>query len=239
MTDTTPHALAALAVATDYQFRQECLLLEAITHPSFLNESPSAGGDYQRLEFLGDAVLSFHISRLLWHRFPQAQEGELSRLRSRLVDEDALAEQAIAIGLGDCLRLGRGEERGNGRKKKSILSDAFEALLGAIYLDGGTDAVGAVIGRLFNALLERIDEQGGRDNKSALQEALQGVGFPPPQYRLVATAGPDHDRTYTVEACVNDRPFGVGTGRSKKDAEQEAARLAMQRFRAEQGEQNG
>lgn len=214
---------------TGYRFCNEQLLESALTHSSFLNESAESSlSDNERLEFFGDSVLSLFISHRLLKEFPGKSEGELSKMRAALVDESALSRSATALGIGGVIRLGRGEERSGGRTKKAILADAFEALIGALYLDGGADAAIPVIDRHY-ALLSSgggiILE--GRDSKSEFQEAAQASLGVLPRYEDVGAAGPDHARIFTVTVFLGDELMGEGSGRSKKVAEQEAARKGL------------
>lgn len=218
--------LTDLEKAINYYFRDSSLLTEALTHPSFVNES---GGrltkDNQRLEFLGDAVIGLLLSREIFVRFPQSQEGELTRIRASLVDEASLAQLAGRIELGSYLLLGRGEDKTGGRKKPSLLADAYEALMAAIYLDGGFEAVAALISRQFSDLLERPDfETCAGDYKTQFQEQSHQVTSLAPRYLLQGVSGPDHQRIFSVAVFIGDDLMGHGSGKSKKEAEQAAAR---------------
>jgi len=205
----------------------------ALTHRSGAQESAQDGeerGSYERLEFLGDAVLGLLAGEWLYRRFP-ADEGELSKRKSYLVSEPVLAEHARALGLGPLLRLGVGEERSGGRDKPSLLADALEAVIGAVYLDGGLEAAR----RLVEPLLERgaAEYQLGaarRDAKTALQERLQADAGALPEYRLAGSSGPDHEKQFVVECWAAGRCIGRGAGSSKKRAEQEAAADALLRL---------
>lgn len=210
--------------ALNYRFRDRELLEEALTHRSHLNEC-GGGKDNQRLEFFGDSVLDFLLSKMLLDRFPESREGELTRLRAALVDEESLARLAQGIDLGESLRLGRGEEKSGGRGKRSLLADAYEALLAALYLDGGLEPVARVVVAHFSPLIDS-GELNGRDFKTLLQERAQNRRGLLPCYRLKETSGPDHDRRFTIEIYLGGELMGEGTGRSKKEAEQAAARAA-------------
>lgn len=214
--------------AVGYRFRSSALLEEALTHPSSANESPDKRADNQRLEFFGDAILDFLVSHLLFTRFPGAREGELTRMRAALVDETNLARVAATLQLGAYLSLGKGEEKSGGREKRSILADACEALLAAVYLDGGIVAARKVVMRHFggSAILASAGEL-ARDYKTELQEFAQLRLATAPGYELVAAAGPDHDRSYLVRVLLNGAPAGEGRGGSKKEAQQAAAREAL------------
>ena len=227
MDDTTSEALARLEAKLGYRFRERALLVEALTHRSHLNEAPGGSRDNQRLEFFGDAVLGFLVSQALFQQFPDKREGELTRLRAQLVDEANLARLAGEAGLGSCLLLGRGEERSGGREKRSVLADAYEALVAAVYLDGGLDAARRIVAGLVAETLDTLTAEGWRDFKTALQEAVQAGGGATPSYRLTGTSGPDHARQFTVTVLVAGIPLGEGTGRTKKEAEQAAARQGL------------
>lgn len=205
---------------------------EALMHPSFSNEQRTPEGrrtDNQRLEFLGDAVLGLCVSELLMERFPQAREGELSLMRSALVNTDALAAWARSMELGKLLKLGRGADAAGERDQKNVLADAVEALVGAVYLDCGIDEARALSASIVAEPLERMlsGPTLGRDAKSELQEVVQAEGHPSPRYRIISTDGPDHNRQFIAVVEVGDAILGQGSGRSKKLAEQEAARSAL------------
>lgn len=207
-----------------YHFSDLRFLDEALTHRSYANEQRTRCTDNERLEFLGDAILGLVIAEALFRADPLRSEGELSRLRSELVNAGTLAQLARQIDLGPSLKLGRGEVKAGGSDKENILADAFEGLLGAIYLEAGIDAARTVILKLFaQVILEEMQEWGNRDYKSQLQEYLQSLQQAPPEYVLIETVGPEHDRTFIVEARTSGRVLGVGQGRSKKEAEQVAA----------------
>jgi ribonuclease-3 len=211
-----------------YHFSDPSLLNEALTHRSYANEQRSKCADNERLEFLGDAILGLVIAEALFADVPPRPEGELSRLRSELVNAGTLARLARQIDLGASLYLGRGEVKAGGSAKENILADAFEALLGAIYLEAGIDAVRPVILQLFAlVMIEKTLQRGNSDYKSQLQEYLQAGQQTPPEYVLIETEGPEHDRTFVVEARVPGQVLGVGQGRSKKEAEQAAAGAAL------------
>jgi ribonuclease-3 len=218
-----------------HRFADGELLRTALTHRSYANEhreGPLVPGQgpvlhNDRLEFLGDAVLGLSVGHLLMTLHPDVSEGELSRLRARIVSESGLAGVANGLGLGQCLLLGRGEEQGGGRQKASLLADALEALLGAIYLDAGFEAARAAVERLF---LDAITRAGAEkaDHKTDLQERCQRQLGRPPIYHVVSTSGPDHAKVFQVSVSVEGRELGTGEGRSKKLAEQEAARQALE-----------
>ena len=224
-------SLTQIERALGYGFRDRALLEEALTHRTFVNEA-GGGKDNQRLEFFGDSVLDFLLSDLLLVRFPTSREGELTRIRAALVDEGSLARIASGLDLGSSLRLGRGEEKGGGREKRSLLADAFEALLAALYLDGGIEEARRVVQEQFAPLLETGDGLAGRDFKTSLQERARLERGQLPRYQLKQVSGPDHDRHFTVEIYLGDDLMGEGEGRTKKEAEQAAAGAAWARLEA-------
>jgi ribonuclease-3 len=220
----------ALQQAIGYRFRDRGLLEHAMTHTSRANEDVSGGvADNESMEFLGDALLGFVIADILFRECPEWDEGEKSKTKAGIVSTTALARQAERLTLGDHLLLGRGEEKTGGRRKQALLADGYEALIAAIYLDGGLEAARAFIAREFAPLVDEARRGGGsgQDHKSALQELLQARDQPLPEYRLVGTIGPDHDKLFEMEVVVNGERLAVATGGSKKEAEQEAARLAL------------
>jgi len=219
---TDPHALAdALADRIGYRFRDESLLQRALSHRS------ASGRHNERLEFLGDSALNFVVSDDLYQRFPDAEEGVLTRLRARLVRRETLAAVARERDLGRLLRLGGGERKSGGRDRDSILADAMEAVFGAVYLDGGVDACRAAVGTvLADRLSEVSPEDGLKDAKTRLQEALQARGLSLPAYAVVRKSGADHDCAFTVE-CHVEGTVTVGTGTSRRRAEQDAAAKAL------------
>jgi ribonuclease-3 len=212
-------------------FRSPELLREALTHKSYLNEQPAAPNqDNERLEFLGDAVLDLVVSEFFVRRFPNAPEGDLSRLKASVVSEAALASVARELDLGAALALGRGEDLTGGRHKPSILANALEAVIAAVYLDGGLAAAHTVIERVFRTVLED-DTRWNVDAKTELQELCQRTFGVLPSYVVLQEAGPDHRKTFEVQLTIQNEIYGTGSGRSKKEAEQRAARLAIDRLR--------
>lgn len=222
--------LKSLQEQIGYFFSDPGLLDMALTHRSFINENVAFRlRDNERLEFLGDAVLDLCISDLLMRRYPDFNEGKLSRMRSVLVNEFPLAELGRKYSLGEYLRLGRGEEVSGGRAKTSILANAFEALVAAIYLDGGFDLTLSMMERIFEPMLEQGEsEMLFRDFKTQLQEVSQEIFKTIPKYSLIDERGPDHDKTFVVQLAISNRILTTGTGKSKKEAEQAAARRALQ-----------
>ena len=220
----------ALQQAAGYRFRDRGLLEHAMTHTSRANEDVSGGVvDNESMEFLGDALLGFVIADRLFREFPDYDEGRKSKTKAAIVSTTTLARQAERLNLGDHLLLGRGEEKTGGRRKQALLADGYEALIAAIYLDGGLEQARAFIAREFGPLLEDARRIGvaGQDYKSTLQELRQARDQPLPEYRLVGTIGPDHSKMFEIEVVVNGERLAVATGGSKKEAEQEAARLAL------------
>jgi ribonuclease III len=202
--------------------------LAALTHKSYVNEHRDEGADNERLEFLGDAVVDLAVSHRLMERFPDADEGELSKLRALLVNEETLARVARHLGLGGLLRMGRGEEMTGGRDKSSVLADALEAVIGAVYLSSGLPGALLVVDRLFGDLLQGVAEgKSGEDWKTRLQELVQTRLRQSPRYRVVSEEGPDHSKTFEVEVTVGTELFARARGRSKKEAEQAAARETL------------
>ncbi len=210
-----------------YTFQDPSLLKNALTHSSYANESGRGAKSNERLEFLGDAVLSIAVSHHLFHHFTHLPEGELTKIRSSLVCEKSLCGLARKIGLGEHLLLSRGEQNTGGRERNSILADAFEALLAAIYLDGGMSAADAFVVRFVLSELEEKKAPSFRDYKTALQEVIQQNPEELLEYLLVDESGPDHDKRFVVEVRINSNVVGRGEGRSKKEAEQSAARETL------------
>jgi ribonuclease III len=220
---------ARLEERLGYAFRNRELIVGAFCHASYVNEQVNGGlDDNERLEFLGDAVLDLAVSHMLMSYFKDAREGDLSKFRAMLVDEAGLCEVALRLGLGDYLLLGKGEEQTLGREKPSILADTTEALIGAIYLDAGFDRAMEMIEALFSAPLERVARRElVHDFKSLLQEYTQQTFKTLPRYRLMRESGPAHDRSFLVSLSLMGTPLAEGEGRSKKEAEQNAAREAF------------
>lgn len=220
-----PHDLAR---RLNLPFRDSLLLSRALTHRSYLNEHPEALEDNERLEFLGDAVLDFTVGAWLYNHFPEMPEGDLTRMRSALVDTVQLAEFARQLNLGSAMRLGRGEIQAGGRARTSLLCDTFEALVGALYLHAGLDAVLVFIEPLLETasdeiLLLRKNE----DPKSKLQEWAQSQGYPAPQYVTRGASGPDHEKVFDVAVMIKGTAYGSGSGHSKQIAAKAAAMDAL------------
>ncbi len=225
VSDDNPYA--RLEARIGYSFREIARLESALTHKSYLNENPTWGRpDNERLEFLGDAVLDLVVGHLLMEAQPARTEGELSKTRAAIVNETGLADVAGELGLGEWLFLGRGEEQSGGRRKPSVLADACEALVAAVYLDGGFDAAFQVVRHLFAERVAGANEAGLHDYKTRLQEraARKKVHV---RYLVVDERGPDHDKTFEVAATISERELARGIGKTKKEAEQRAAELAL------------
>ena len=219
---------AALEVRLGYAFRDRTLGETALTHSSWLNEATAPDRtDNERLEFLGDAVLALVVSDLLMRRLPDGAEGDLTRARAALVSEGGLARAAGALDLGRWIYLGRGEERTGGRARPSILANALEALMGAIYLDGGLEEAVGVAARLFAVEVADVEQHALADYKSRLQERAQALLQTAPVYQVVAESGPDHDKRFEVALLLTGREWGRAIGRSNKEAEQSAASRAL------------
>ena len=218
-------------------FKNKALLQRALTHRSYLNENPDYPlEDNERLEFLGDAILDFIIGEYLYHRFPEMAEGRLTNLRSALVRTERLAYFAGLINLGDYLYLGHGEDESGGRQRAAILCDAFEALIGALYLDKGVEPTRDFVYDLIEPSLEEIlNSDSEKDAKSQLQEVAQSHYQLPPTYRTVNEEGPDHAKEFTVEAMIGEQIYGRGKGYSKQTAAQAAAQRALDALRQELG----
>ena len=219
--------LTALQKTLGISFNEPSLLEQALVHSSYVNENPATTSN-ERLEFLGDAVLGLIIAEELYQRLPQSSEGEMTELRSWLVRGDALSRMARAISLGNYLYLGKGEEASGGRLKPANLAGALEAVIAAIFLDQGYSVVRAFILRLVDKELKRALSQGIKNNyKSQLQELIQARQQQTPSYQVIEVTGPDHDRKFTVEVKIGNTVLGRGSGKSKKSAEEEAARSAL------------
>ncbi len=220
------YTLQKLEERIGYQFRDIALLKQAMTHSSFTNEQKiNKQKNYERLEFLGDAVLELVSSEFLFKRHPQMPEGELTKTRASMVCEPSLAFCARDLELGEFMLFGRGEEATGGRKRESIIADAVEAVIGAIYLDGGMEAARAFINRFVLSDLE--DKQLFYDSKTSLQELIQGTLKKELRYEEVREYGPEHDKTFVAQVYMGEERIGIGEGRTKKAAEQKAAYEAL------------
>lgn len=246
------HSTGSLEQALGHTFHNRELLEQALTHASYAREAESQSAigqhpDNEQMEFLGDAVLSFVVSQELFRRFPEYQEGELSKLRAHIVSARRLLRPAYELGIGDHLRLGRGEERSGGRNKSALLVDTLEALIAALFLDAGLPTVHRfILQHILEPELAEVHSHGGKqlpvmDYKSALQEAVHASGRSPARYIMVKEEGPDHRKMFTVEAHIPASPAGEeafvcrSEGSTKKAAEQAAARLAWERLQLGEG----
>jgi ribonuclease-3 len=221
--------------ALNLTFTHKDLLQRALTHRSYLNENPTHPlEDNERLEFLGDAVLDFITGEYLYHRFPEMPEGRLTNLRSALVRTETLAGFATQLNLGAHLYMGRGEEESGGRERAAILCDAFEAVIGALYLDSGLEATRQFVFQMIDPMLQEIiNSETDKDAKSRLQELAQSYYKLTPTYRTISEHGPDHAKEFLVEALIGGKVYGRGQGLSKQNAAQAAARAALETLEAE------
>ena len=237
--DSTPRAseaMATLQTTLGYTFNRIGLLSEALTHSSSLNEERGSRSHNERLEFLGDSVLNLVISEYLMSNFAEADEGPLSRMKARLVSKDTLAKLSKHLALGTYLFLGRGEELNDGRHKPSLLADTLEALIAAVYLDGGFSPARRFILDIYREEFDLLRSNGhAADDKSQLQELCQRRFALLPIYHLRQTSGPDHHRTFEVDVRLRDERYGTGTGKTKKEAEQHAAKQALAQLRKLKG----
>jgi ribonuclease-3 len=236
--------LAALEEELGHSFSNRDLLVRALTHKSWIYEHPgsNSSGDNEQLEFLGDSILGFLVSDALWRSYPELTEGHLSKLKAQLVSEANLLKVAHAINVGHFLVLGRCEEMSGGRNKKALLADSVEALIAAVYLDGGMEAArGFVQAAIVSKaeLLEPAGEPGYTDYKTALQELAQARRLPMPHYAVVQERGPEHSKIFTIEARVGSESSGEAEGPSKKSAGQKAAKLLLGKLRAQLNDNGG
>ncbi|MBU4371463.1 MAG: ribonuclease III [Syntrophaceae bacterium] len=232
MNEERVQALRGLEERLGWHFADIALLDNSLTHRSFVNENAAlACRDNERLEFLGDAVLELTVSDMLMRKFPDHSEGQLSKLRASVVNEQPLAELARRFGIGEHLLLGKGEEGSGGRMKSSLLANAFESVIAAMYQDGGFDRTAVFIRQLFEPLIENGDLSTiYMDYKTAAQEMCQILFREMPRYIVISETGPDHDKRFETNLVIGERVIATGTGRSKKEAEQQAARIAMEKL---------
>ena len=224
--------MTALEERLGYSFRNRALLETALTHSSYANENRASGiVCNERLEFLGDSVLGVTVADFLYRHFPDMPEGRMTRLRAEIVCEQSLHRVALELHLGDYLRLGKGEEHNGGRKRASILSDAVEAVIAAMYLDAGMETAAGFIHRCLLDDVRAIETPTFTDYKTSLQELVQRHSGQVLSYELVGEEGPDHAKTFRVQVCLNGDPIGRGIGRTKKEAEQAAAANALEALR--------
>src|SRR5712691_9135386 len=233
MSYAVPEANSELEQIVGYRFRDQDLLTRALTHKSYANERRETSSSHnERLEFLGDTVLGFIIGELIYRSFPNLQEGALSKIKAHLVSAATLSEKGRALGIGRYLRMGTGEARSGGAEKLSLLADGFEAVVAAIYLDGGLAAAGAFIARVFAGDVAGIDigDLSFHDYKTALQESAQALGLPLPDYRIVDEYGPDHEKVFVIQVFWDGEAFAYGRGSSKREAQRKAAKEALKRL---------
>jgi len=222
-----------LQVKLGYTFRDASLLTAALTHSSYANENKKSSiASNERLEFLGDSVLGMAVASLIYECKPDLPEGNMTRLRAELVCEKSLAALSVKLGIGDCILLGHGEEKGGGRKRPSMLADAVEAVLAAIYLDGGIEPVIALVKEHLAPDADRMAPENS-DYKTGLQELVQEKTGQTLSYQITDESGPDHKKTFSVEARLNGALIGRGTGKSKKEAEQNAAKSALEKLKVQ------
>ena len=228
-TERRASIIESLEQKLQYSFKNRALLSEALNHSSYANEHRStAVNSNERLEFLGDSVLGFVTAEFLFKTYGKLPEGDLTRIRAALVCEQSLHEVARTLELGRYLKLGKGEEAGGGRERQSILADATEAVFAAVYLDGGMEQVRELIHRVLLNRIPAAEER--RDYKTKLQEIIQRKSGQVLTYHMVGESGPDHNKTFVFQVCLNDETIGQGSGHSKKEAEQDAARSALEKL---------
>jgi ribonuclease-3 len=225
------HNIDELEKKIGYKFKNPELLLNALTHSSYANENRGRISDNERLEFLGDAVLGLVIADYLYRLFEEHKEGDLTKIRASIVSEEPLSLIARDIGLGQFLLLGKGEANTGGRDRDSVLADAVEAVIGAVYLEAGINQAKELIIGLFSSLMEKsFQGKGFQDYKTNLQEMLQAKGEEEIVYRVIKESGPDHNKEFVVEVLCGRRVIGRGKGKSKKEAEQRAAKEALEKI---------
>jgi ribonuclease III len=229
----TTEAASAFQEQLGHTFQDLDLLERALTHKSFSNENRDVRSpNNERLEFLGDAVLGFVVGEMIFRSFPNLQEGALSKIKAHLVSANMLAAKGRALGIGRFLRMGAGEARSGGAEKLSLLADGFEAVVAAIYLDGGIAATEVFLRRVFEPEVSGIDigDLSFHDYKTTLQETAQSLGLPLPEYRVVEESGPDHEKAFEVELLWDGDPFSRGNGSSKREAQRKAAKEALKKL---------
>ena len=233
MSTALPETVADFTRRLGYEFRDLDLLERALTHKSYSNENREVRApNNERLEFLGDAVLGFVVGEMIYRSFPNLQEGALSKIKAHLVSATMLAAKGRTLEIGRFLRMGAGEARSGGAEKLSLLADAFEAVVAAIYLDGGLPATEAFVRRVFDAEVSGIDigDLSFHDYKTTLQETAQSLGLPLPDYRVVEESGPDHEKAFVVELLWDGEAFAYGRGPSKREAQRKAAKDALKKL---------
>lgn len=233
MSDVVAETYSDFEQILGYKFREPELLARALTHKSYANERRETFSSHnERLEFLGDTVLGFIIGELIYRSFPNLQEGALSKIKAHLVSAATLSGKGRALGIGRFLRMGAGEARSGGAEKPSLLADGFEAVVAAIYLDGGLSAAEAFLRRVFGPDVTGIDigDLSFQDYKTALQEVAQALGLPLPEYRIVDEYGPDHEKVFVIQVFWNGEAFAYGRGSSKREAQRKAAKEALKKL---------
>ena len=233
MSGAAEEAVSEFEQKLGYAFQQRELLERALTHKSFSNENrDSRAPNNERLEFLGDAVLGFVVGEMIYRSFPSLQEGALSKIKAHLVSSNMLGAKGRLLEIGRFLRMGAGEARSGGAEKVSLLADAFEAVVAAIYLDGGVPATEAFVRRVFGPEVDGINigDLSFHDYKTTLQETAQGLGLPLPEYRVVEESGPDHEKAFLVELLWDGEAFSQGNGPSKREAQRKAAKEALKKL---------
>ena len=233
MNSAVSETFADFQESLGYTFRDPELLSRALTHKSYTNERRDVSSpNNERLEFLGDTVLGFVIGELIYRSFPNLQEGALSKIKAHLVSAATLAAKSRALNIGKFLRMGAGEARSGGAEKLSLLADGFEAVIAAIYLDGGLSAAETFLRRVFGPDVSGIDigDLSFQDYKTALQETAQALGLPLPEYRIVDEYGPDHEKVFVIQVFWNGETFAYGRGASKREAQRKAAKEALKKL---------
>jgi ribonuclease-3 len=233
MNGTAVEALSGFQERLGYSFREPDLLERAMTHKSYSNENRELRSpNNERLEFLGDAVLGFVIGELIYRSFPNLQEGALSKIKAHLVSANMLGSKGRALEIGRYLRMGAGEARSGGAEKLSLVADAFEAVVAAVYLDGGLAPTEAFVRRIFEPEVAGIDigDLSFHDYKTTLQETAQSLGLPLPEYRVIDESGPDHEKAFVVELLWDGDSFASGQGASKREAQRKAAKDALKKL---------
>jgi ribonuclease-3 len=233
MSNIAPDTISEFERVVGYKFRDRDLLARSLTHKSFANERRETSSSHnERLEFLGDTVLGFVIGELIYRSFPNLQEGSLSKIKAHLVSSSTLAAKGRELGIGRYLRMGAGEARSGGAEKLSLLADGFEAVVAAIYLDGGLPAAEAFLRRIFLPDVTGIDigDLSFQDYKTVLQESAQALGLPLPEYRIVDEYGPDHEKVFVIQVFWNGEAFAYGRGASKREAQRKAAKEALKKL---------
>ena len=228
--------LSQLQSRLDYNFQDQTLLQQALTHRSFCEERDSS---YERLEFLGDSVIGLIISQFLFENFPRKSEGDLTKIKASLVSEITLTQVAQSISLGEYIRMSKEEKKAGGKEKPSIISDAYEALIGAVFLDGGLSPATRMLDQhIFSRIYQIIKNDAFRNYKGELLEYLQSQGRRLPRYQVLEEKGPDHEKKFVIAVFVKGKEWGRGSGTTKKEAEQNAARIALEKFEQKNPDNN-